>query len=171
MYKFECLWAFWIEDDYIMWWSWWWVGNGLKSSRTPTHAAQMLRAPRCDLLELSSFSSYLGGTTKASSRCRLHTSPAEPWESAEPVYSRAPPTASPADSTLLYCTFLINPTVPFQEWYYWKFHSFFFDETCFTFAALVDKMHQIPKFVSTCSVCEYLNLPLCSPQWWSKSFF
>lgn len=79
--------------------------------------------------------SYLGGTTKASSCCWLHTSPAEP------VYSRHT-AAGITRLTPLYCTFLMNPMITLPEMLLCKSCSAFsvICETlvvCFTFALLL----------------------------------
>lgn len=116
------------EDGYVMWWSWWGLGNCLRVHSDPPGHSHM--SPRCWKLLVRSTGimdrlfSYLGGTTKASSCCWLRTSPAEPWESAEPVYS--PHTAASLTGlTPLCCTFLMNPMIPFQKCHY----CIFCDET------------------------------------------
>lgn len=127
----------------------------VRSTRTLTHAAQMLEAPQCDPLELQTGSFHTwGGTTKASSCCWLHTSPAEPWESAEPVY-RPHTAASLAVQTPLCDAFLTDPTIPSQILCYWKFPQHFLQQN-----------PQLWGYI--CCIMKWMNRPVCHLQWVEK---
>lgn len=157
-------WGFWKAGGlrYIKWWGCWGLGNEslctVRSIRTLTHAAQMLGAPRCDPLELQTGSFHTwGGTTKASSCCWLRTSPAEPWESAEPVY-RPRTAASLAVQTPLCDAFLTDPTIPSQILCYWKFPQHFLQQNL---------SHDVT-FAASFNIMKWMNRALCHLQWVEK---
>lgn len=110
-------------------WSWWGLGYLLRSTRTHTHAAQMLEAPLCDPLELEVPSHTWRRTTKASSCCWLCTSPAEPWESAAELVYSSHTVPSLSGLTPLCFTFFMNPTITFHKCNQWKLHSIFCNES------------------------------------------